>query len=117
MEWYVDEILAPEAFQPHKDNDTTGISLARLEFKRIEEIAKGPSKRGYYVAKLYVRDVRQVGLSVEYRPDVPWGHDDSHVEIPELNAGVRELNQAFEAQEALAKMVFDVVGPFPPPTS
>jgi len=111
--WYADKVIYGDAFQPRKD-EHTGISLFRDKFRTVEEVAKGKAKQGYYVASLRVSDLRRAGIIVEPRPDTPEGWDNAHVEIPGLNAGNRQTNEAEELQSQLAEiaMILPVAGKF-----
>lgn len=113
MQWYENGTLLPEAYAPRKDEET-GISLVRASHKSISEAARGPGKKGYYVAMLSVRDVREIALSVKFVPETPSGYDVSHVQIPELNAGNRRSDICLEFQRKLASLSMkrSVEGPF-----
>lgn len=113
QEWYKDGIVYGEAFEPRIE-ESSGISLFRKRFKTIEVVARGKSKKGYYVASLKVADIRAAGLAVVPQPDTADGWDDSHVEIPNLNASIRRTNRAEELQSMLAEIAgrLPIVGPY-----
>ena len=75
LRWYdpATDILKSEAFGPHKTEDTTGISVSRAKYKSIQEAAIGKSKKGYYVVIIRAGDLRQRGIKVVPRPDLPDG--------------------------------------------
>jgi hypothetical protein len=73
------------AFRPNH-NDTTGISISRASLiQPLDSLADmDPHKaKHYYVARLAVRDLRQLGLTVAPEP-VPGGPL-GHAVIPELS--------------------------------
>ena len=111
--WYDGKTIYPEAFEPRPD-EHSGISLFRARFRTLEEVAKGKAKQGYYVASLRVSDLLHVGIKVKPRPDTPDGWDEAHVEIPGLNSGNRQSNEAEELQSQLAEIAgrLKVEGPF-----
>jgi hypothetical protein len=111
MGWY-DEIsreVSPEAFQPRRD-DTTGLSIYREKFIVLENVAHGPSKRGYYVAVLTAGQLRANGITVQQ--DDP--HNPAHAILPELRIDNRESNEALELMQKLSRLVIEVAGPFLP---
>jgi hypothetical protein len=74
-----------QAFRP-TSNDTNGLSVLRSAFARPEDTLASldPDKsKGYYVARLYVRDLHSLGLTVVPDP-LPSGPP-GHALIPELN--------------------------------
>jgi hypothetical protein len=77
--------IRPKAFGPNQ-NDTTGISVFRAGFVQpVDTLANiDPVKaKHYYVARLAVRDLRKLGLTVVPEP-VPGGPL-GHATIPELS--------------------------------
>ena len=77
--------IQPEAFRPTR-NDASGISVFRASFVQPEGILADidPNKRlDYYVARLAVRDLSRLGLTVVPDPD-PTGPA-GHAIIPELS--------------------------------
>jgi len=112
MGWYTEGKLSPEAFDPRKD-ETTGISVYRAKYKSIEEVAKGKSKKGYYVAVLRAGDLRQNGMEIvpQSTPDDP-----GHAEFPDLTCHNRLMPEAQERKLRLAGLCLSVEGPFPPAT-
>lgn len=76
------------AFRP-TENDITGLSLSREKHKTIEKVAKGwPGKR-YHVARMLVRDLNEIGLTV-IADDLE--NNPSHAVIPELRREVYKAN-------------------------
>ncbi|MCH7791638.1 MAG: hypothetical protein IID31_05070 [Planctomycetes bacterium] len=72
------------AFTPHP-NDDTGISLWRERFITAEEVAQKRPDRRCHVAKMLVRDLNSLGLTViADDPD----NDPAHAIIPELRRAV-----------------------------
>ena len=90
--WYNREtgVLSPEAFQPHKANDTTGLSLAREKFKTEEQAGLGAPGKSYYVVRLRAGDVRRCGIAIEPRP---YPDDPGHTECPDMNSALAEKNR------------------------
>jgi hypothetical protein len=74
-----------DAFRP-TENDTTGLSVFRASFARpADALANLDSAKAkaYRVARLAVRDLRNLGLTV--RPEPVPGGPTGHATIPELN--------------------------------
>src|SRR5438874_2492703 len=74
-----------EAFRPNR-NDTSGLSVLRARFAQPQDtLAEGdPAKvAGYYVARLAVRDLQDLGLTVKPEP-LPGGPP-GHAVIPQLS--------------------------------
>jgi hypothetical protein len=119
MPWYdvVTQELRPEAFQPHKQRDVTGISLWRGKLKSMPEAAKGQPGKSYYLALLRAGDVRRAGMIVAPRPDLPGGYDPAHAELPELNASNYKDTVTLERQRILVSLCRSVEGPFETPRS
>lgn len=113
--WYDSESgsLKPQAFEPHKRNDITGLSISRKKYKSIEEAARGRPGKSYYVAVLRAADLRKNEITIVPRPDVPGGYDPGHAEIPNLNAGNRKEARTIELQRILVELCLQVEGPFP----
>ncbi len=91
--------VLPEAFRPSR-NDTTGLSVLRACFAKPQDTLanRDPAKvSGYYVARLSVRELQNLGLTVEPEPapDGPPGH----AVIPELSW------QAYQAQKQHGKLI------------
>ena len=110
MGWYSDSGLSPEAFDPRRD-ETTGISVYRAKYKRIEEAARGRSAKGYFVAVLRAGDLREHGIQIVARPDV---HDPGHAELPDLTCQNRLERETQERKLLLVRSALRVEGPFPP---
>lgn len=113
MDWCDGQSVEPEAFGPRKE-EVSGISLSREKMKSVEEVGKGMSKSGYYVCRLSVARIRELGLTVVFAPNTAAGYDPSHVEISELNGNVRKEMTCLEAMERLARDVTPsmIHGPF-----
>lgn len=110
--WYTPEAgLKPEAFAPRQD-DATGLSISRANYKSIEEAAKGRPGKSYFVAVLRAVDLRQQGIAVEPRP-LPG--DPGHAELPDLNAGNRKATKTLERQRVLVTVCLRIEGPFVTP--
>src|SRR5438128_12153514 len=85
--------VLPEAFRPSR-NDTTGLSVLRARFAQPRDTLanRDPGKvRGYYVARLSVRELRSLGLTV--LPDAVASGPPGHAIIPALSW------QAYEADK------------------
>jgi hypothetical protein len=108
-EWYSSTGLSPEAFDPRAD-ETTGISVYRGTYTSIEEAARGPSKKGYYVAVLKAGDLRANGIQVVPRPTAD---DPGHAELPELTCDNRLEKLTLERKDCLATLPVTIEGPFP----
>lgn len=113
MGWYdpaVDSVPSPLAFRP-RDEDQTGLSLVRGEpFNTPKSAARGPSKKGYYIAVLRAGDLRTFGMTVEPKPvaGIP-----GHAEITSLAAANRENDDAKTMMAQLAhKLCLRIEGPF-----
>src|SRR5437879_3703895 len=87
MGWYDPKtnVVRPEAFNP-RDVDVIGISVYRAKHRSIEEVARGLSKHGYYVAVLEAGSLRAAGI--EIRVDDP--DDPGHAILPDLRADNRD---------------------------
>jgi hypothetical protein len=88
-----------QAFRPTA-NDTTGLSVLRAAFAKPSDTLANldPDKaKDYYVARLSVRDLRNLGLTVA--PDPLPGGPPGHALIPELNSA------AYRAQKLQWKPV------------
>lgn len=110
--WYDQNGVSPEAFDPRK-NETSGISFFRSKYKSIQEVAKGKSEGGYYVAVLRAGDLIREGFEVVPRPNPK---DPGHIELPALTCDNRRAPEAYERRVRLAKLCVRVEGPFPPTT-
>lgn len=110
MGWYDKKGLSPEAFDP-RDEEKSGISIYRNKYKTIQEVAKGRSKKGYFVAVLRAGDLIRHGITVEPRPGL---NDLGHAELPGLTCDNRLTVEAQERKLLLAKLSLEVKGPFPP---
>jgi hypothetical protein len=108
-------LLSPESFDPHKSQDITGLSIVRAKFKTIEEAAKGRPGKSYFIAVLRAGELRQRGIRVVSKPDLPDGtFDAAHAELPDLNSSTRKSSQTLEFKILLAReLTKSVEGPFP----
>lgn len=98
------------AFRPHRERDLDGLSLYRESFVSPEELAKwGRKDRRYFVARILVRDVQELGMSVRVVAD-PHGKP-GHVILPELNATNRKELLQLGWQERLADLC-ETMGPY-----
>ena len=82
-----------EAFRP-TDKDTTGLSIFRAPFAQpLDALANvDPAKaKDYYVARLSVRGLRKLGLSVT--PDALAAGPPGHAVIPELSWPAYQANK------------------------
>lgn len=109
--WYSQGGLSPEAFNPRKGFDTSGISMSRAKHTSLEDAAKGTSKQGYYIVILRAGDLRKHGFRVDSRPTPD---DPGHAELPDLNDTSLNTNQAREMMLVLSKLSLKIEGPFLP---
>ncbi len=108
--WFSEGGLSPEAFDPRRD-ETTGISVYRDKYKSLEEVGRGKSKTGYYVAEFRAGDLRRHGIEVEPRPEPD---EPGHAELPGLTCLNRLEPEALERKVRLARLPLQVHGPFLP---
>jgi hypothetical protein len=111
--WYDPSIApfpSPQAFRP-RDDDITGLSLVRGQpYNTLEEAARGPARKGYYVAVLTAGDLRKRRIQVVPRP-VPG--ISGHAEIPDLTAANWDTDAALTMMATLAhELCLRVEGPF-----
>jgi len=108
--WYSPETgLRPEAFAPHKTNDTTGLSISRAKYKSAKEAARGQPGKSYFVVAMRAADLRGQGILIEPKP-LP--DDPGHAELPELNSDNRKLGSTLERQRILVTLAVQIEGPF-----
>ena len=109
--WYdaSNQTLQPLSFHPHRQHDTTGISVSRARFKSLEEAARGQPGKTYYVAVLRVGELRHNGIRVV---SAPLPDDPGHAEFPDLNASNRRSDRTQELERILVTLTKEVVGPF-----
>lgn len=108
--------IDPAAFGPHKDRDTSGLSVTRAKHKSIQDAARGQSGKKYYIAVLRAGDLRRNGITIEPRPETEAGTDPAHAELPELNSAVRKADITLERQNLLADaLCIRIEGPFQSP--
>jgi len=99
-----------DAFKPHRDRDTTGLSLYREKYIPVRELVlRGGGKRAYWVARVRAHEVRQTGLSIQPRPNDVDGP--GHVEIPEMRSDNRDTNKVLEWAHELSRCCA-VEGPY-----
>jgi len=107
--WYSDGSVSPEAFDP-RDDESTGISIYRAKYITLQEVAKGKSKKGYFVAILRAGDVSpEMKLVPKPEPG-----DLGHAEIPDVTCHNRLTPEAELRKLRLAELVMEVKGPFVP---
>lgn len=107
--YFPNGIVSDQAFAPHKERDTTGLSLFRAQYKRIEDLGK-PGKT-HCVAVLRAGDIRAAGMTIVARPDIGNGQFDlAHVEVPELNSAAYKTTLTQERQRRLLEMS-RIIGP------
>lgn len=109
--------LSDQAFAPHRTRDVSGLSVSRADFKSLEDAAHGWPGKSYFVAVLRAGDLRQRGIEVVPRPELPDGqYDPAHAELPDLNAANRKDDVTLERQRILAgELCLRVEGPFATP--
>lgn len=109
--------LSDQAFAPHLTRDISGLSVWRAKLKSLQEAAQGRSGKSYFVAVLRARDLRNRGIEVVSRPELPTGqYDAAHAEFPDLNAANRKDDITLERQRILAEeLCLRVEGPFETP--
>lgn len=112
-------LVAIAAFKPRSE-DTTGLSVTRAKYHPcIEDVARNPRGRKYYVAVLKVSELRARGIEVAPRPlhaDDPHhpDYDPGHAELPQITYSQRHTNDVMQLMEMLAtELCSDVQGPFP----
>jgi hypothetical protein len=108
--------LMPQAFDPHRDRDVTGLSVFRAKYKAIDVAARGRPGKSYYIAVLQAMDIRQAGIAVEPRPHTPDGFDAAHAEMPDLRSDNRKESITLERQRVLVTLCRSVEGPFETPS-
>lgn len=103
--------LAKEAYHP-RDYDEEGISLSRKKFiDNLNAFCENDRGSTYFVGKLRVEDVRELGIKIE--PD-PLKNAPGHVIFPELNYEDRYETKQKEWKVKLAhQLTFDITGPHP----
>lgn len=107
-----DEHPAVQSFVPTK-HDSTGLSLYRLKYNTLEEVAAGGKRfkdKGYYVAMLRAGDLREHGMEVT--PD-PSKRNRGHAEIRSLNFENRNSDESAGFSHILAlKLCKWIKGPY-----
>lgn len=101
-------ILSHRAFRP-TTNDCDGISLVRAAYTSPEAAARGMTMKPCFLAKMRVRDIRRLGLTVV--PD-PTHDQPGHCLVPELSTSTIEQTRDIQAQ--LLGTVLEVLGPVTP---
>jgi hypothetical protein len=106
----VDSRPTPLAFRP-RENDTKGLSVSRAKYRTMEQVARNPRGKRYYVAVLQAGKLRAGGIAVE--PD-PLPNDPGHALLPSLTYQNRKTPRAKEQQVLIAEaLCLRVEGPFP----
>ena len=113
MGWYdpaIEPLPSPFAFGPRPDDDT-GLSVVRGHpFNTAEQAARGPSKKGYFVAVVRAGDLRANGFDIEPRPIAGVA---GHAEITSLTVANRDTDEAKSMMVKLAHVLcLRVEGPF-----
>ena len=108
--WYAGGQLSPEAFDPRAD-ETSGISVYRGKYKVLGDVAKGRSKKGYFVAEVRAGDLRRHRIEIDPRPEPD---DPGHAELPGLTCFNRLESEGQERKLLLARLFSRVHGPFLP---
>lgn len=108
-------ILSPQAFAPHKTEDTTGLSVFRSKYKTPEQASIGRPGKSYFVAVLRAGDLKVARIAFEPRPHVPSGYDPAHAELPELNSQNRKMDETLMRQQKLVELCIEFKGPFETP--
>lgn len=90
------------AFRP-TDEDLDGISVFRALFTTAEEVAAGKSAHGYYVVRIPVNEILDLGLTVV--PDPQVDTLEGHSLIPELTSHTRKTEFSKKKQQQLAGLV------------
>lgn len=87
------------AFEPHVQRDQDGLSVFREEFLCSRQLAeKGPRPaEDYYVARLYVCELFQLGLTVVPTRDAS---SPGHAVIPQLRSATRKLTKPLQIKLA-----------------
>ncbi len=102
-----DEMPNINAFNPTK-RDTAGLSLFRENYTTASELgAKGSAGKKFWVARLQVRVVRNLGADLV--PDVA---PEGHVTVSNLRYDNRRSREAKTLKERLRRDCIEVVGPF-----
>jgi hypothetical protein len=100
-------------FRPTPE-DTTGLSVYREQLISAAEVAAGGRKPGeYYVVRLTVRALRDLGLTVV--ADEPTGAPAGHALVPELSLDAcrRDKARLREVQVRLAELASQNIVHFP----
>jgi hypothetical protein len=108
--------LSPNAYKPH-ERDIDGLSLERArsaghpEFCDAAECcADGRSPKGYFVAVMRVRDLRQRGIRVNADP---LANKPGHALLPDMNSANRKSDSVAERMRVLAhELTIEVLGPY-----
>ncbi len=109
--WYDpdSDVLEPQAFDPHRKNDVTGISISRKKHKSLIEAARGQPGKSYYVAVICAGDLQAKKIKVVPRQQP---NDPGHAELPDLNSENRKSDEALELKRVLVELTRSVEGPF-----
>ena len=111
--WY-DPAVSPQpsplAFRP-RDDDDTGLSIVRGHpYNTPETAARGPAKRGYFVAVFRVGDLRRHGFHVDPKPVLGVL---GHAEITDLTSANRDSDEIRSMIVKLAhELCLRIEGPF-----
>ena len=101
------------AFNP-TDDDMTGLSMERAnsethpDFLTAADVCKGRSPKGYVVAVLSVKTLREYGILIVPRTE---GAGPGHVELPDLTYDNRRTDASMEMKRILSRCVVTVEDP------
>jgi hypothetical protein len=114
--WYQPDKSPPvnlSAFNPTEE-DTSGLSMERAnslehpEFMTAVQMAQGRSPRGYVVAVLLVKSLRELGVQIVPRTE---GAGPGHVELPDLTYENRRSDASMQIKRVLSLAVIRVEDP------
>ena len=116
LDWYQPGQSPPVtllAFNPTKE-DTTGLSMwcansaEHPDFMTAAQVAQGRSSKGYVVAVLSVKTLRENGIRIVPRTE---GFGPGHVELPDLTYENRRSDASMVMKRALSLAVIRVDDP------
>lgn len=115
--------VQPGAFAPN-EKDTDGLSVHRAGIHTPKEVAqdfRGKGSQPVWVAHIRAKDILALGVTIVPMPvaasvDPSRPAQPGHAIIPEMNARNANSNETAERKRLLAAAVFQIDGPFDPPT-
>ena len=115
--------VLPNAFAPHSQIDTTGISVYRDSIHTSQQVAqefRGRGTQPVWVAHIRASDVIAMGLTIQPNPlmaeETPLRPaQPGHALLPEINSGNARTDVTVERKRQLAAKVFHIDGPYVPP--